>query len=440
VTPISRRAVLRGLGVAVALPWLEAMTPVWSAPAKAAPRRVAFLYVPNGIHMPDWTPAAEGASFELPWIGEPLGPFRDRLTFLTGLACDKARPHGDGPGDHARAMSAFLTCSQPRKTNGADIKVGVSVDQVLAKHTGTATRFPSLEIGCDSGRDSGNCDSGYSCAYSNNLSWRNESTPNPKEVNPKALFERLFGKTPGATPANEPPAWKEHTRRSILDFVREDARRLQADLGQTDRRKLDDYLTAVREVERRIANAPKAPDKSRGGRAAGVPGDYEEHVHLLCDVLALAFQTDQTRVATFALANEGSNRAYRSVGVGEGHHELSHHQNDAKKQEKLRKINRFHITQLAYLLGKLQSMKEGDGTVLDNTVIVYGSGNSDGNRHNHDNLPILVAGKGGGTLRPGRHVLLPKETPLANLWLALLQSGGASAESFGDSTGALSLT
>jgi hypothetical protein len=437
--PISRRTVLRGLGTALALPWLEAMGPLtsWAAgtsPAKAAPNRMAFLYVPNGKNMADWTPRAEGAGFELPAILEPLRPVKDDLLVLTGLTADKARPHGDGGGDHARAMAAFLTGCQPRKTDGTDIRAGISVDQVAAARVGDQTRLASLEIGCEQGAMAGNCDSGYSCVYSSAMSWRSATQPLAKEVNPKLVFERLFG-----AGADAERARRDQRRKSILDVVREDSSDLENRLGAGDRRKLDEYFTAVRDIEQRIERAARLPEVKAPdyARPAGVPTKYEEHLRLMCDLLVLAFQADVTRVCSFVLANEGSNRPYPFIGVPEGHHDLSHHGGDEKKKAKIRDINRFHVSQLAYLLTKLKSIPEGDGTLLDHCMVVYGSGNSDGNRHNHDDLPVLLAGHGCGTLEPGRHLRYPTETPLNNLWLSLLDRIQIHLPSLGDSSGKL---
>ena len=397
---ISRRTVLRGLGTAIALPWLEAMRPAARALASnsGAPRRMAFLYVPNGVHMQDWTPSAEGPLGTLPHILESLEPFQGDFSVLTGLAQRGGEALGDGPGDHARGLSSFLTGAHPVKTDGANIKVGVSVDQVAARKVGASTRLPSLELGCDPSAQAGSCDSGYSCAYSSNISWRSESLPMAKEVNPKAVFERLFSREG----AGEDVARRNRYRRSVLDFAREDARGLSSRLGGADRRKVEEYLTAVRELEVRVARAgvdPAPPDGAT--RPEGVPKEFPEHVRLMCDMMALAFQGDVTRVSTFVLANEGSTRAYPFIGVPDGHHDVSHHGGNAEKHAKIRKINRFHIEQFAYLLGKLKSIREGEATLLDNCMIVYGSGIGDGDRHNHHDLPILVAGKGGGTIAQG---------------------------------------
>lgn len=438
--PLSRRTVLRGLGTAVALPWLESMGPMatWAdeaAPASAkAPNRMAILYVPNGKNMPDWTPKSEGPGFELTPILEPLSPVKEDLLVLTGLTADKARPHGDGGGDHARALGAFLTGAQPRKTDGTDIRAGISVDQVAASRIGDGTRLASLEIGTEAGSMAGNCDSGYSCVYSSTMSWKSATQPLPKEVNPKLVFERLFSTTPDAQRLK-----RDKLRKSIVDFVREDAGSLQATVGANDRRKLDEYFTAIRDIEVRIAKAEKLPPVKTPDIAAptGIPASYEEHLKLMCDLVVLAFQADVTRVVTFVLANEGSNKPYPFINVPEGHHDLSHHGNDLAKRAKIRDINKFHTTQLAYLLTKLKSIKEGDGTLLDHSMVAYGSGNSDGNAHNHDDLPIVLAGHGCGTIKPGRHVVYPKETPLNNLWLAILNRMECKVETLGDSTGVL---
>jgi hypothetical protein len=435
---ISRRTILRGLGTALALPYLDVMGPLTAHATEEKPRsipnRAAFLYVPNGKNMAEWTPAAEGAAFELPSILQPLQDAKDQVMVLTGLTADKARPNGDGAGDHARALAAYLTGAQPRKTDGTDIRAGISVDQVIAGRIGDQTRLPSLEIGCERGGMAGNCDSGYSCVYSSCVSWRSATNPLPKEVDPKLVFERLFGSGQDAQRAR-----RDADRLSILDFVKEDSDSLKKQLGAGDRRKLDEYFAAVRDVEERIERARKLPEVKPPDIAAprGVPVDYQEHIRLLCDLLVLAFQSDITRVCTFVFANEGSNKPYPFISVSEGHHDLSHHGNDAKKLAKIRDINKFHTTQLAYLLGKLKAVPEGDGTLLDHCMIAYGSGNSDGNQHNHDNLPVLLAGGGCGTLKSGRHLRFPKDTPLNNLWLAMAERMKASVPNLGDSTAVL---
>ena len=422
---------------------LEAMVPGVSLAATAAktvasnPKRMAFIYVPNGANMADWTPKTLGADFELPYILDPLKSVQKDLLVLSGLAQDKAKPNGDGAGDHARASATFLTSCQARKTQGADIQVGVSVDQIAAEKIGKNTRFASLELGCDRGKQVGNCDSGYSCAYSFNISWKTPSTPMPAEVNPRSVFDRLFSGG-SKSEVDEKQVLRDRYHKSILDFALEDANRLKSTLGYTDRRKLDEYLTAVRELEMRIERseqfAAKLPDFKK---PTGIPKDYEQHIRLMYDLLALSFQTDTTRISTFIVAHDGSNRNYPFIGVSEGHHDLSHHGNDDAKKQKIAKINHFHSTQFAYFLEKLKSIREGEGTLLDNCMIVYGSGIGDGNRHNHDELPVILAGKGGGTIQTGRHVKYSKNTPMANLYLSILDRAGTSVDRLGDSTGKL---
>lgn len=446
---LPRRTFLKGLGTAIALPMFESMLPLRALQAAEAsantagagvsglPRRMAFVYVPNGANMADWTPKTTGAGYELPAILEPLRDHQSQVSVLTGLAHDKGFPHGDGAGDHARASATFLTGSKARKTGGADIKVGVSVDQVAAQKIGAHTRLPSLELGTDRARLAGECDSGYSCAYSFNISWKTESTPMPPEVDPRLVFDRLFG---NGQPGEETEARlrRDRQRKSVLDFALEDAHRLKTGLGYSDRRKLDEYLTAVRELEQRIERSSQfAAARPDYARPTGIPRNYEDHLKLMFDLQVLAFQTDTTRISTFIMAHDGSNRQYPFIGVRDGHHDLSHHGGDAEKQAKIAKINRFHMSQFAYFLGKLKSIREGEGTLLDQCLIVYGSGLGDGNRHNHDDLPVLLAGGGGGTVQPGRHVRFESKTPMANLYVSLLERMGAPVEAFGDSTGRL---
>lgn len=439
---ISRRTVLRGLGAAVALPMLDCMAPVRGARAAEAasrPLRTAFLYVPNGVHIPDWKPEQVGADFKLPWILEPLANVRDQLSVLSGLTLDAARDHGDGGGDHARSLASFLTTRHPLKTNGGNIRAGVSVDQLAAMKVGGATRFPSLELGCERGRHSGSCDTGYSCAYSTNMSWRTETMPMAKEVNPRLAFDRLFASA-ATDESSEKLARRNLYRQSVLDLVLEDGNRLRARIGRQDQRKLDQYLNGIRELELRLAKpetSASVTDVAGFKKPDGIPQDYEMHIRLMCDLIALAFQTDLTRIATFVIADEGSNRSYKHIGVPEGHHDLSHHGDDAKKQEKIRQINRFHITQLAYLLEKLRGTSDGEADLLDDTMLVYGSGIGDGNAHNHDNLPVLLAGGAGGRHRGGQHLQFDKETPLANLYMSMLDCLDVPVDKFGDSTGRL---
>jgi hypothetical protein len=443
--PLNRRAFLRGVGTAMALPLLDQMTPAHAAlnktAAKAAAKvranRMVFMFVPNGIHMADWTPKSEGALETLPWILEPLKNLKGDVSVLSGLAQLNARALGDGGGDHARSNAVFLTGARPRKTAGADIKNGISVDQFAAQKLGAITKFPSLEIGIEPGAQAGNCDSGYSCAYSSAISWRSETTPVAKEVNPRAVFERLFGNgDSGEEAANR--YQRDRYRKSILDFVMEDARDLESKLGVRDRRKLDEYFTGIREIEQRLSYVEKSNFEITGGvRPNGMPRDPGEHIRLMGDMMLLALQADLTRICSFMFANDGSNRSYRNIGISEGHHELSHHGRSHEKQEKIRQINRFHIEQLAYILEKMKATKDGDHTLLDNTMLVYGAGISDGDRHNHDDLPILLAGRGAGTLTPGQHVKYKNPTPLCNLFVSMLDRMNVKTASFGDSSGAL---
>jgi hypothetical protein len=427
---LSRRTLLRGLGTAIALPALDAMTPARTA--AAAPKRMAFVYVPNGIIMQHWKPASDGAAFEFTRILSPLESLREKLLVFSGLSQVNGRALGDGPGDHARAAATWLTGVHPRKTAGADIHNGISADQLAANVIGKQTRFASLELGIEHGRLVGNCDSGYSCAYSNSISWRSPNTPNPPEVNPKLVFERLFG----SGDRSENPAY----RKSILDYVRQDAASLQASLGPNDRRKLDEYLTAIREVEKSIEVAAangkiEIPDGIE--KPEGIPVDFDEHVRIMFELQTLAFLTDSTRITTFMIGREGSNNTYRQIGVPDAHHGISHHRGDEEKIEKLTKINEHHLKLFAAWLNKLNTTKEHGESLLDRMTIVYGSSLADGNRHTHHDLPILVAGKAHGTIKPGRHIAHANETPLNNLYLTLLANHGVEAKALGDSTGLL---
>jgi hypothetical protein len=457
--PISRRTVLRGLGAAVALPMLDAMIPArglaraafgdaaagaagGAVTASGAPLRMAAVFMPNGVHFPDWMPAGVGKDYQLSPTLEPLKGVKDDVLILSNLALDNAKPKGDGPGDHARSAAAFLTGAHPFKTAGSNIKLGVSMDQVAAREFGHLTRLPSLELGLDRGGAAGDCDSGYACAYVNNVSWSSDTTPVPKEVDPGAVFERLFS-APGDANAEAGRQKRLRYRKSILDLVADDAKRLERSLGAGDRRKLDEFATSVREIEKRVeaarahdaANAARPDDAARP--AAGVPQDVTEHFRLMWDMLALAFQMDVTRVSTIMIGRDGSERSYNNLGISEGHHALSHHQREQAKIEAIKKIDRFHVEQFARFVEKLRGMKEGEGSLLDNCMIVCGAGIGDGNRHNHDNLPIILAGRAGGTITPGRHVQYGENTPLCNLYVSMLDRMGVKTPRFGDSTGAL---
>lgn len=436
---LSRRTFLRGTGVAMSLPLLDAMLTnngLAAGSSTEAPLRLAYVFFPNGAIMPEWTPKGDGENFEFSKTLKSLEPFRDKLNVMSGLAQDNGRSKGDGAGDHARSAASFLTGAHPVKTAGADIRVGISADQLAAQYIGKETRLPSLEVGLEGGRTAGSCDSGYSCAYSSTISWKTDRTPMAKEINPKLVFERLFGHAKGS-PAER--AKRAKYRRSILDVVADDALQLSKKLGKTDRRKLDEYFTSVREIEERIEQARKSaeletPDFDIPDR---IPRDLTEHSHLMFDLILLAFRTNSTRIATLMLANEGSNRSYPMAGVNAGHHSLSHHRDDKKKIADLQKIDTYHTEQFAYFLKRLSETQEGDRTLLDNSMIVYGSGLGDGNRHRHDQLPIVLAGGGSGTIKTGRHIRYENETPLNNLFLSMFQRVGMDVDSFGDSTGVL---
>jgi hypothetical protein len=367
-----------------------------------------------------------------------FGAFQDKVNVISGLVCDKANPNGDGPGDHARAMSAFLTGTQPRKTEGANIRVGMSADQAAADRIGHLSRFPSLELGIEEGSQVGRCDSGYSCAYSHNLSWRNESTPAVKDCNPQSVFDRLFA---GDNPRESAQVrtQRQQDRQSVLDYVLEDIASVQGRVGAADQRKLDEYLSSLRDIEVRLnRTGPPTPVPAGTARPATARRPYPDHVRLMIDLMVLAFQADLTHVITLPFANEGSNQTYAWAGAGVPHHGTSHHSGDANKQAMLARINHYHVSQLAYLLDKLEHIQQGNGTILDNAPIAYGSGNSDGQRHNHDNLPILLCGRGGGTVVSGRHLRVNNQ-PVNNLWLAMLDRVGDTRRSLGDSTGKLDL-
>jgi hypothetical protein len=434
-----RRTFLRGVGATLALPLLDSMVPALAAArttaAKAVPR-LGVVYVPNGIHMNLWTPEADGAGFAFTPILKPVEAFRDRLLLLTGMS-DKpgnALP-GEGAGDHARASATFLTGVHAKKTDGADLRAGVSLDQIAAQHLGRETQLGSLELALDSNEFLGACDAGYSCAYSNTLCWRTPTTPLPMESDPRAVFERLFGTSDSTDLAARRARIEEE--KSILDAVTAKVSDLKRRLGARDNLKLDEYLSAIRDVERRIQKAEEQSGRQLPvvERPAGIPSTFEEHARLMFDLQVLAYQTDLTRVITFMMGREVSSRAYPEIGVPDPHHPLSHHQQDTGKIEKLIKINVFHMQMFAYYLEKLRNTPDGDGSLLDSVMIVYGSGMSDGNSHSHLNLPILLAGGGGGQLSGGRHLRYERDTPHTNLFVSLLEKLGIPTESFGDSNG-----
>jgi hypothetical protein len=438
---LARRTFLRGLGTTLALPLLDSMVPAFAdtKTLAAKPVRLGFVYVPNGIIMDRWTPNADGTSFEFTPAMKALEPFRDRLVVMSNLAQINGRALGDGPGDHARAGATWLTGVHPKKTEGADIHAGVSADQIAARELGKSTQLSSLELGLEMPTLAGGCDSGYSCAYTNTISWRTPTTPMPMEINPRNVFERLFGDGDSTDPAARLASLKE--QRSILDYVSGDIDRLETSLGARDRNKLTEYLEAIRDIERRIQKAEQQSAQVQlptMERPSGIPEDFEEHARLMMDLLVIAWQTDMTRVVSFMLAREGSNRSYRSIGISDGHHSCTHHMNDPEKIEKTAKINKYHVETFAYLLKKLRETPDGDGTLLDHTLMLYGSSISDGNAHTHHNLPLLLVGGAGGQLKGGRHIIYPKETPMNNLLLSMLDKAGLpSPEKLGDSTGRL---
>lgn len=435
-TRLSRRNLLQAAGVSLALPWLESS--MRRAPGgevrPSAPRRLAYLYVPNGVNVAAWQSSGSGADYRLSPTLAPLAALKNEITVITGLNHENATPGPDGGGDHARSTAVYLTGVRPKKTGGSDIHNGVSIDQVIARHVGRSTRLPSLELSTDGSRTTGRCDSGYSCAYQFNLSWASPTKPIPAEQNPRAVFERLFG----TTNADAGDAGRRQLQRSILDFVLDDAQALNRSLAVADRRKLDEYFTALREVERRIEKAEQPLDAPPEiDRPAGIPESYQDHVRIMLELTALAFQTDTTRVVTFTLANDGSNRAFPEIGVAEAHHQLSHHRNSPATLEKIARIDRFYVEQLAWFLKRLQSTSEGEATLLDNSMVLYGSCLSEGNKHSHSNLPVVLAGRGGGTLTPGKLSAAPEPTPMCNLHLALAQRLGVKLDRFGDADGAL---
>jgi hypothetical protein len=446
---LDRRCFLRGLGAAVAMPLFASLRPArllagvpeasrLATTATGAPLRAAFLFFPNGAIPATWWPKEQGANFPLSRTLQPLARSKAFVQVLGGLNHKCAEPGPDGPGDHARGGGTFLTGVRLNKS-ATKLRAGISIDQALAQQIGQLTRFPSLELSCDPNHRAGACDSGYACAYQFNLSWSSPTTPVSPEGNPRLVFERLFGAgAPGERRANLERRRQED--RSILDFVLEDARSMQRRLNSADQRKLDQYLTGVREIEQRIARTEQFGEVLDPGveTPPGIPSDYGEYLHLMYDLLLLAFQTDSTRVATFLLAHDGSNRSFDQIGISEGHHDLTHHQNRKEWIDKVSDIDQWYIGQFAKFLDKLQQTKDVDGRpLLHNCMIVYGSGNADANRHTHSNLPLLLAGGGGGTLKPGRYIGHGSK-PVTNLFVGLSQRLGLhKMEHFGDSTGPL---
>jgi hypothetical protein len=431
---------LRGVGTTLALPLFDAMIPAFAGPttnAVKSPARLGFVYHPTGMIMSKWTPAAEGAGFEITPTMQALAPFRENILVLSGLAQVNGRALGDGPGDHAREGATWLTGVHPKKTEGA-VFAGVSADQIAARESSKYTQLASLEVGLENPSLAGGCDSGYSCAYTNTVSWRTPTTPLPVEVSPRVVFERLFGDGDSTDAASRLALLKQ--RRSILDYVAGSIDRLETKLGPGDRNKLSEYLEAIRDIERRIQKAEqqnaslKIPVMERPN---SVPETFEEHSKLMIDLQVIAFQTDMTRVSTFMLGRAGSNRPYPAIGVSDGHHSITHHQNDPVKVGNVAKIDAYLVKTFAYYLERLKATPDGDGNLLDHSMILYGSSLSDANLHTHHDLPICLAGGGAGQLKGGRHLRYAKETPLNNLLLNLLDKVGVPMEKLGDSTGKL---
>lgn len=443
----NRRGFLRGLGAFVALPAMESFRPLMAAgvekalgtTATGAPLRMAYLYIPNGVNLEHWRPTGSSSAYKLGETFKPMEALREDFQIFTGFEQSNAKPNGDGAGDHARGVATFLTSAQARKTSGSDIKLGISADQVAALAAQSLTRLPSLELGTDSVRVSGNCDSGYSCAYQFNLSWRSETQPMPPESNPRSVFERLFGAGDAKERAKS-LGQRYASKKSVLDFVSSDAKLLQKHLGRSDRQKLDEYLTGVREIERQIEKAESMGIPKDPGVPApeSKPDSFKEHLRLMMDMMVLAFKTDSTRISSFLMAHDGSTRSFQEIGVSDGHHNLSHHKRDPDNLKKIAKIDQFYMEQFAYFLDRLKNTPDVDGkSLLHNSMIVYGGCISDGDRHNHDDLPIVVAGNAGGAFTPGRHVDFGEDVPLSNLYLRMLEEFGVKEKRFGDSTGAL---
>jgi len=447
--PLNRRTFLRGLSAAMALPLLDSMVPTLSTRAHAAaktPVRLGYLASPNGFVGASpkspapfmWTPKAAGTNFEFSPTLKPLEPFRDQLNVFSNLAQLNGRALGDGPGDHARAAATFLTGVHPYRTGGADVKLGISADQIAAKELGKFTQLSSLELGLESQPLAGNCDSGYTCAYMT-MSWRSETVPVPAEINPRAAFERLFGDGENTDPAARSARLAD--QKSILDYVSESLGRLQGRIGVADRRKLDEYFESVRDIERRIQLAEAQNTETQlpmMDKPSSIPHDYMQYSRLMMDLMVVAWQSDMTRVASFMMGREGSNRAYTEIGIPDGHHSISHHQNNMDLVAKLLKIDELHVSMFAYLLDKLKNTKDGDGTLLDHSLIMFGSSISESNLHTHDELPIVLAGSGGGRIVGNRHIVAPPETPLNNLFLNMFDVADVpNVTGFGDSTGRL---
>jgi Protein of unknown function (DUF1552) len=433
--PLSRRTLLRGAGTAIALPFLDAMVPAFARTASADPLRMMYVYAPTGLMPQAWDPPTTGTDFEYQRVMKPIEKFRKDILLMSGLSQHEVGIGGlDGPGDHARAVGTYLTGVRIRKTQGADIQAGISADQVAARVLGAKTRIPSLEVTCEDNSAVGACDS-YSCAYQT-LSFKSPTEPLPPEMNPRLLFERMFGQM-DLSPNPAQRRNQELYRRSILDLTMQDTQSLQRDLGATDRRKLDEYLTSVREMETRLEKSGASELPPGVAKPSGIPVDYAEHARLMFDLITIAFQTDTTRVVTFMLAREGGVRPYPECGVPEAHHSISHHGGDPVLIEKLIKIEVYHMQQFAYFLEKMKGIQEGSGSLLDHSAIVYGAALADPNHHDHDHCPTLIAGNAGGRIRTGQHVAFTPGTHLSDLHLSLLDTVGVPTDKLGNSDGKL---
>jgi hypothetical protein len=439
---LPRRTFLRGLGATLSLPLLDSMLPAQAPLAKtaAAPQiRLGLCFIPHGAVINNWTPIGDGTDFDLSRTLAPLEPFKDQLVVISNLAHRNAAPAGPGDngGDHTRSPAVYLNGVHPKRTDGADIRAGTTIDQIAAEKIGQQTPLPSLELAIeDFSGLVGSCDVGFSCAYMNTISWRTPTTPLPMEINPRVVFDRLFGD--GATA--EERLERIEQERSILDAVTSDVRRLERRLGPTDRTRVSEYLDTVREIERRIQLTEKQNSSNVAVPAtpAGIPDDHQAHTKLMFDLITVAFQADITRVSTFMMAREVSYRTFPMLGISEGFHPASHHQNNPERLENLTKINTYHVSLLAHFLERLRSTPDGDGNLLDHSLVLYGSGMSNSNIHNHSPLPVLVAGGAAGKMKGGRHLKYPENTPMANLLLTILDKAGVHQEAVGDSTGLLS--
>jgi hypothetical protein len=432
---LPRRTFIRGIGATVALPFLDAMVPAMRAQTKAAPRFTA-IYCGNGANMLDWTPATEGVGFAMSPSLKPIEAYRDRLVVFTGLDNFQATDQGDVGGQHPRAAPAFMSCAHPKQTEGADVQAGTTIDQLIAQTICRDTKLPSLEVSVDRNDTVGACDHGYACAYMNSMSWRTPTDPLPSETNPRFVFERLFGV--GATAEERLARVKED--RSILDGLTEEIANLRRKLGSTDRAKLGQYFDAVRDVEQRIMRAESTNANFEvPEQPAGVPETFKEYIELMFDLQVLAFQADITRVSSLMMARENVNRSYPEIGLPEAHHSISHHGNNPEKMKNYSKLNAYHVETLGYFLKKLDSIKDGDGTLLDATAVLFGSGMSDGNVHNNFNVPVIVVGGKNQGIKTNRHMKYAKGTPLANLMLGLSDRYGVKVDKFGDSTAAIDL-